>query len=92
VVEAYNRYHDRGFEVVGVSLDQDQNTLLSFTQQNGMDWPQYFDGKGWDNEIARSHGIDGIPAMWLVGKDGCLITTNARGDLDGRVERALAAP
>jgi thiol-disulfide isomerase/thioredoxin len=91
VVAAYQKYHDKGFEVLGVSLDQDQNTLQAFTRDNGMVWPQYFDGKGWSNEIARSQGIRSIPAMWLVGKDGKLITKNARDDLDGQVERALAA-
>ena len=92
VVAAYKKYHDQGFEVVGVSLDQNKDALLSFTKENGMVWPQYFDGKGWDNEISKGFGIDSIPAMWLVGKDGKVITTNAREDLAGQVEKALAAP
>jgi len=92
VVAAYQNYHARGFEVIGVSLDQDKDTLLSFTQQNGMVWPQYFDGMGWSNAMAARFGIRSIPAMWLVGKDGKLITTNARGDLAGEVEKALAVP
>ena len=92
VVAAYNKYHDQGFEIVGVSLDQDKDALLAFTKENGMVWPQYFDGKGWDNEISKGFGIDSIPAMWLVGKDGKLITTNAREDLAGQVEKALKGP
>jgi len=92
VVAAYKKYHDQGFEVVGVSLDQDKDALLTFTKANGMVWPQYFDGKGWDNEISKGFGIDSIPAMWLVGKDGKVITTNAREDLAGDVEKALKAP
>ena len=92
VVAAYKKYHDQGFEVVGVSLDQDKDALLAFTKENGMVWPQYFDGKGWDNEISKGFGIDSIPAMWLVGKDGKVITTNAREDLAGQVEKALQGP
>ena len=91
VVAAYQKYHDQGFEVLGVSLDQDANALNSFTSQNGMVWPQYFDGKGWSNDIASANGIHSIPAMWLIGKDGVLITKNAREDLDGDVAQALAA-
>ena len=54
--------------------------------------PQYFDGKGWDNAISKGFGIDSIPAMWLVGKDGKVVSTNAREDLAGQVEKALKAP
>ena len=86
------KYHDQGFEVLGISLDQDKDALLSFTKENGMVWPQYFDGKGWDNTISKSFGIDSIPAMWLVGKDGKVVTTDARGDLDGQVATLLKAP
>jgi thiol-disulfide isomerase/thioredoxin len=92
VVAAYKKYHDKGFEVVGVSLDQNKDALLAFTKANGMVWPQYFDGKGWDNEISKGFGIDSIPAMWLIGKDGKIITENAREDLAGQVEKALAGP
>jgi thiol-disulfide isomerase/thioredoxin len=92
VVAAYKKYHDQGFEIVGVSLDKNKGALLAFTKKNGMVWPQYFDGKGWDNEVSKSFGINSIPAMWLVGKDGMLITMNAREDLAGQVEKALQAP
>ena len=92
VVATYKKYHDQGFEVLGISLDQDKDALLSFTKENGMVWPQYFDGKGWDNTISKSFGIDSIPAMWLVGKDGKVVTTDARGDLDGQVATLLKAP
>jgi thiol-disulfide isomerase/thioredoxin len=92
VVAAYQQYHARGFEVIGISLDEDRSALDTFTTQNGMTWPQYFDGKGWSNDIASANGVRSIPAMWLFGKDGRLITKNAREDLDGDIERALAAP
>ena len=89
VVATYQKYHDQGFEIVGVSLDQDKDALTAFTKEHGMVWPQYFDGKGWDNDISTGLGIDSIPAMWLVGKDGKVITTNAREDLAGQVDKAL---
>jgi len=89
VVAAYKKYHDKGFEILGISLDQDKGALLSFTKEHDMTWPQYFDGQGWDNKISSGFGINSIPAMWLVGKDGKLITTDASEDLAGKVEKAL---
>jgi thiol-disulfide isomerase/thioredoxin len=91
VVAAYQKYHDQGFDVLGVSLDTDQNAMTSFAAENGMVWPQYFDGQGWSNALARQYGVNAIPAMWLIGKDGKLITKDAREDLDADIARALAA-
>ena len=91
VVAAYNKYHGQGFEIIGISLDQDKDALDNFTKENGMVWPQYFDGQGWNNAISSKLGIDSIPAMWLVGKDGKVLTTNARDDLDGQIAKALQA-
>ena len=89
VVAAYKKYHDQGFDVIGISLDQDKDKLLAFTKDHGMVWPQYFDGQGWDNSISKSFGIDSIPAMWLVGKDGKVVSTDGRDDLAGQVEKLL---
>jgi thiol-disulfide isomerase/thioredoxin len=90
VVAAYNKLHSRGFEIVGISLDQDRQSLVTFTAANGMPWPQYFDGKGWQNSISSGFGIQAIPAMWLVNKQGYVVSTNGRADLEGQVEKLLA--
>ena len=89
VVAAYKKYHGQGFDIIGISLDQDKSALLSFTKEHDMTWPQDFDGQGWGNQISSGFGIQSIPAMWLVGKDGKLITTDAREDLAGNIEKAL---
>ena len=90
VLEAYQKLHDRGFEIVGISLDQEKEALQAFTKKRGMTWPQYFDGEGWGNKYAQEFGITGIPAMWLVDRDGKLVDQEAREDLAGKVERLLA--
>ena len=90
VVAAYNKLHDKGFEIVGISLDQNKAALTKYVKENDMKWPQYFDGKGWDNEIATRFGIHSIPAMWLVDKEGKLSSTNVRGNLEAAVEALLA--
>jgi len=90
VVSTYNKLHGQGFEVVGISLDVDRNALDSVTSEKGMVWPQYFDGKGWSNDIAAKYGIHSIPTMWLLDKTGKLADTNARADLEGNVKALLA--
>jgi thiol-disulfide isomerase/thioredoxin len=90
VVAAYDKLHGKGFEVVGISLDQDQGRLNTVQFAKGMLWPQYFDGKGWGNEIARRFGIHSIPTMWLVDKNGRLADTDGRDGLEDKVEKLLA--
>jgi len=90
VVGLYKKYHDKGFDVAGISLDQDKGALLAMTKSKGMTWPQYFDGLGFDNKISSSYGITSIPQMWLVDKKGNLVNINARVDLEKNVEKLLA--
>jgi ankyrin repeat protein/thiol-disulfide isomerase/thioredoxin len=91
VVAAYNQLHTKGFEVVGISLDQNKEQLTNFTKQAGMAWPQYFDGKGWENEISSRYGIQSIPTAWLIDKKGFVRSTNAPVDtLVGQVKALLA--
>jgi len=91
LLTAYEKYHEKGFEIIGISLDEDRDALEAFVEENEMAWPQYFDGKGWENEIAQRFGIRGIPATFLVGKDGTIIAANLRGDeLESALESALS--
>ncbi|MFC5456595.1 TlpA family protein disulfide reductase [Prosthecobacter fluviatilis] len=90
VIKAYKELHAKGFEIVGISLDQDKAELEGFVKEKGMEWPQYFDGKGWQNEIASKYGIQSIPAMWLLNKKGMVVSTNARGQLEEAVTKLLA--
>jgi thiol-disulfide isomerase/thioredoxin len=90
LVAAYKKLNSRGLEIVGVSLDQSKESLLAFIKEHGMTWPQYFDGKGWNNEISSRFGIDAIPAKWLIDKQGNVVTKNVGDDLEKEVERLLA--
>ena len=90
VVEAYHKFHDKGFEFVGISFDRDKTALRRTTGQKRMTWPQYFDGKVWQNDYALKYGIHSIPTMWLIDKKGRVATTNGREDLAGQVEKLLA--
>ena len=89
VIDLYGKYHDKGLEIVGISFDQEKDTLTSFVEKKKMGWAQYFDGKGWGNEYGRKYGINGIPTMWLVGKDGKVVDFEARQDLGAKIEKLL---
>ena len=93
VRKVYDQYHAQGFEVIGISLDleHDRRKLENFLKENGMPWPQHYDGKGWKNELAVKYGINAVPAMFLLGKDGRIASTEARGPkLEAEVKRLLA--
>lgn len=93
VISTYKKHHDEGFEIIGVSLDSDLNKLDTFLkQQDGMTWPQYFDGQGWNNKLAVKYGVESIPFAVLVGPDGKIIGKELRGDdLENAVAKAVAA-
>jgi len=90
VKAAYKRLHANGFEIVGISLDSEKDKLENFVKENDMAWPQYFDGQGWTNKISMRYGINSIPAMWLVDKQGKLRDMNGRDGLEEKVQKLLA--
>lgn len=90
VKETYEKLHPKGFEIIGISFDQDKEALESFVAKEKMPWPQYFDGEGWKNKFGKEFGINSIPAMWLVDKKGILRDLNGREDLAKKVEKYLA--
>jgi thiol-disulfide isomerase/thioredoxin len=90
VVAAYQKYHSQGFEVIGISLDDNRQKLLEYTKQMNMTWPQFFDGQGWGNKLAKKYGIDSIPATFLLDGNGKIIGADLRGDdLQAAVAKAL---
>ena len=81
MLEQYEKYHTKGFEIVGISLDEDREKLTSFVADKKIPWPILHDepegGEG--NALASFYGITGIPQLILIGRDGNVITLNARG-------------
>jgi thiol-disulfide isomerase/thioredoxin len=90
VKEAYDKLHPKGFEIVGISFDEDKAELEKFVKDKQMAWPQFFDGKSWQSVFAQQYGIQGIPSMWLVNKEGKLVDLAARDGLAAKVEKLLA--
>jgi thiol-disulfide isomerase/thioredoxin len=92
----YDRWHDKGFEVVGVSLDEDRDPLERFVAAKKIPWPILYEeprGAGWRHPLASSYGITGIPTVVLIGADGNVVTLDARGKkLGAALERLLGEP
>jgi thiol-disulfide isomerase/thioredoxin len=90
VIATYAKYHDQGFEIIGVSLDEDKDAMVKYTQENKMTWPQYFDGLRWENKLAGKYGIEAIPATILIDAQGKIIDKDVRGEaLPAAVAKAL---
>ncbi len=90
VAAAYERHHDQGLEIICISHDRDQEKLLHFVKEKNIPWPQYFDGKGTKNDLSRRYSLRNLPALWLVNKQGLVVYTDARGELDELVGKLLA--
>jgi peroxiredoxin len=90
VVAAYAKYKDKGFEIVGISLDEDKASWLKAIDAHKMTWPQLSDLKGWESVAAQLYGVQSIPFTMLIGKDGKIVATNLRGDeLDHKLGELL---
>jgi thiol-disulfide isomerase/thioredoxin len=79
VVKLYKKHHDSGFEIIGISLDRSREALDRYVRDNGMRWPQFFDGKFWENEIAMMYKVRAIPATFLIDRRGVLRYRSIRG-------------
>ena len=90
VKAAYDKLHERGFEVVGISGDEKMEDLRDFVAKNKIEWPQYLDGI--EGKFATKFGVEEIPAMWLLDKGGKVRDVEATEGLIEKVEKLLAEP
>lgn len=93
VKEVYEKYHDQGFDVVGISLDDDRETLDAFLEKEHIRWPILFSSDpaatGWEHPMATYFGISSIPATILVDRQGKVVTLSARGERLGELVAEL---
>lgn len=89
--ETYSKYFDKGFQILGVSLDRARDPWQKAIVDNQMNWIHVSDLKYWDNEVAKQYGINSIPANFLVeSSTGKIIATNLRGkDLEKKISELL---
>lgn len=90
VVKLYNRFKTKGFEIYGVSLDEDKDAWVRAIRTDGLPWVQVSDLKGWQNSAAQRYNVKAIPATVLLGPDGQILAWNLRGEaLTRTLERLL---
>jgi len=92
----YDKYHERGFEVLGISLDNDRQAVERFMDAQDIPWPTLFNDdpkrNGWEHPMAVHYGIMAIPAAILVDQEGKVVTLEARGDSLGQELEKLLGP
>jgi|GEM_PF-2630655 len=92
VLAAYQKHHAAGFEILGISLDEDKDKLAAFLKEKNINWQQVCDGLGWKAAIAKLYNVRSIPATFLIdGDTGRILATDARGTgLEPAIAKALA--
>ncbi|GEM_PF-1822284 len=87
--EVYAEYKDRGFEILGVSLDFDDRAVFdAWLEKNDVNWPQIHEGKGWESTLAKQYDVRGIPFSVLIDRDGTVVGVDLRGE---EVRKKVAA-
>ncbi|MDR0412284.1 MAG: TlpA family protein disulfide reductase [Dysgonamonadaceae bacterium] len=90
LVELYNRYKGADFEIVGYSLDKDNEAWKKGIEQLNMTWPQLSDCAFWDSPAVKSYAVQSIPCILLIGPDGKIIERGLTGeDLSGKLKALL---
>jgi thiol-disulfide isomerase/thioredoxin len=70
LITVYNKFKDRGFEIIGVCLDEEKEIAEKYIQDNNIKWPNFFDGKSWNSQIIQDFGIFSIPTMLYLNRNG----------------------
>lgn len=87
VVATYKKYHPKGFEILGVSLDDNKNKWQDAITKDGLIWTQVSDLKGWESEVAQLYGVQYIPNNFLIDQNGKIIGKDLVGS---KLEQALS--
>ncbi len=80
VVESFVKYHRKGFEVIGISLDVDEHSWKTAVSNLGMDWTQLSELKGWKSNAASVYGVKAIPSNILLNGEGIIVAADLRGN------------
>lgn len=90
VVKAFNKYKDKNFTVLGVSLDQNRTPWIKAIKNDNLVWTQVSDLKGWSNEVAGKYNVQSIPQNFLIDPSGKIVAKNLRGaELNSTLEELL---
>lgn len=80
LLDAYATYHDKGFEIYGVSLDDNAEAWKNTIEKQGMKWVNVSEAAGWQTPAAKEYSVNSIPANFLIDGEGKIIARNLRGE------------
>ncbi len=90
VISTYETHKEKGFEILSISLDRNRQALDAYLARHpAMTWPQAFDRDRGEDGFAEAFGITGIPANFLIGRDGRVVATDLRGEALGQAVAEL---
>ena len=90
VVRIYNKYHDKGLNIVGVSLDRKKEQWVQAIDQDNLDWHHVSNLQFWQDPIAKAYGVRSIPATFILDENGTVIAKNLRGPaLESKIAEVL---
>jgi len=90
LVKLYSKYKSKGFEILGVSLDQDKKDWIKAIAKDKINWPQVIDDRGWEAQTAIDWNVYQIPTSYLINKDGTVISINPeKKDLEKALKELL---
>jgi len=90
VVRVYDKYKDKGLEIIGISFDQSKEKWEKAVKNDGLTWKHVSNLKGWQEPLGKPFDIRSIPTTFLLDKDGVIIAKNLRGqDLENKVAELL---
>ncbi len=90
LLRLYHKYHSKGLEIYGVSLDNDHDNWKEAVSQDHMEWIQVIDDKGWEASSALAYGVDMIPSSFLIDKNGVIRKVNPeRAPLESGIKHLL---
>jgi peroxiredoxin len=90
VVAMYNELHEKGLNIIGVSLDKDGDKWKEAIAKDGLTWPQVSNLKFWQEPIAEQYNVKSIPATFILDENGIIVARDLRGDeLKAKVKELL---
>ena len=92
LVALYEKFKGDGFEILGVSIDENNDAWKKAIEKDGLTWKQVVDNKGWNAKSTDDYIIDAIPASFLIDQDGVIKGVNLEGrELEGTIKKLLNA-
>ncbi len=80
VVKVYNKYHEKGLEIIGVSLDKNKEDWEKAIADDGLPWHHVSNLKHWNEPVARMYNVNAIPATFILNEEGVIVAKDLRGD------------